>query len=156
MNVDSSFVSSAGELQQVIGVRSEDSASLPSMEQKKKDKKIRKRVAIVDDEEDLLSVFSLLFRNLGYVIEAIARNGDEIIREIKDGKRPDVIIMDYRMPRMNGLQAATSVRKELPDVMIVIASADDSIREAVASEGLLFLSKPFAISALIQLIKDRP
>jgi CheY-like chemotaxis protein len=126
-----------------------------SLEQRKNAREIPKRVAIVDDEEDLLSVFSILFRNLGCIIDAIARNGDEIVQAIKDGKHPDVIIMDYRMPGMNGLQAAAIIRKELPETMIIIASADDSIRKEALSEGLFFLPKPFAMSTLIQLVKNR-
>ncbi|MDA4118447.1 MAG: response regulator [Thaumarchaeota archaeon] len=118
------------------------------------DKKIGKRVAIVDDEEDLALVISMLVRHLGYEIECIAHDGDEIVRAVTDGKHPDVIIMDYRMPVMNGLQAAEMVLKELPDVRIIIVSADDSVRQAALSAGLFFLPKPFSSAALGRVLES--
>jgi CheY-like chemotaxis protein len=122
--------------------------------QREKGKQIVRRVAIVDDEEDLCSVFSMLIRHLGYYVECIEYSGDEIVRAVKDGKRPDAIIMDYRMPGMNGLQAAEMVLKEIPKVKIIIASADDSVGQAILSAGLSFLQKPFSLSSLERLLEE--
>ena len=123
-----------------------------SAKRQQKVKQIVKRVAIVDDEEDLLLVFSMLVSHLGYDIECIAHDGNEIVQALIDGKRPDVILMDYRMPRMNGLRAAELVLKRMPEMKIVIASADDSIRQATLSAGLLFIPKPFSSSSLAQVL----
>ena len=73
---------------------------------------------------------------------------------MKDGKNPDVIIMDYRMPDMNGLQAAERVFKVIPKVRIVITSADDSIKEVALSSGKSFLSKPYYVSSLSRLLEN--
>jgi CheY-like chemotaxis protein len=96
----------------------------------------------------------MLIRHLGYDIECIAHGGDEIVQAVMDGKHPDVIIMDYRMPGMNGLQVAEMVLKEMPNVKITIASADDSIRQATLSAGLSFLPKPFSVSSLARLLEN--
>ena len=132
----------------------ENAGEHSSVGQREKEKLIGKRIAVVDDEEDLCSVTSMLIRRLGYDIECVAPDGDEIVQAIRDGKHPDIIIMDYRMPGMNGLQAAETILKEMPNVKIIIASADDSIRQATVSAGLSFLSKPFSISSFKQLLEE--
>jgi CheY-like chemotaxis protein len=113
-----------------------------------------KRIAIVDDEEDLTSTFTMLFTRLGFDIECIAQSGDEIVQAVKQGKHPDVIIMDYRMPGMNGLEASKTILEKMPSVKIVIASADDSIRQPALAAGLSFLPKPFLISSLERLLEE--
>jgi CheY-like chemotaxis protein len=128
-------------------------AAQSPLTQSQKENRIGKRIAIVDDEEDLCSVISMLIRHLGYDIECIAHGGDEIVQAIVDGKHPDVIIMDYRMPEMNGLQAAETILKEMPNVKIIVASADDSIKQAALSAGLFFLPKPFSTSSLQRLLE---
>jgi len=120
-------------------------------------KKLRldaKGVAIVDDEEDLCSLFSLLIKNLGYRIDFVAHDGDEIVRAVSEkGIRPDLILMDYRMPILNGFQAAERIRQILPDVKIVVESADDTIKKEVISSGLYFIQKPFSMPTLAQTLR---
>lgn len=116
-------------------------------------KKIAKRIAIVDDDEELSTLFSMLVRRLGYIVEFVAHDGKEIVQAVSDGSiRPDVILIDYRMREMNGIQAAQSIRKRSPNVKIIIVSADDSIRATLPS-GLLFLQKPFSITTMASLLE---
>jgi CheY-like chemotaxis protein len=117
-------------------------------------KQIGRSVAVVDDERDLVQVISILVKRLGFDVECTASDGDEIVRAVKSGKHPDVIIMDYRLPGMNGLQAAEILKQMLSDVKIVIISADDSMREATLSAGLLFLPKPFGASSLEAMLQS--
>ena len=113
-----------------------------------------KGVAIVDDEEDLCSLFSLLIKSLGYRIDYVAHDGNEIVRAILEKRiRPDLILMDYRMPVMNGIQAAEKIRLVLPDVKIVVESADDTIKKEAISSGLYFIQKPFSMPMLAQILK---
>jgi CheY-like chemotaxis protein len=152
------FASSTGSTDdaegRAVSGNKENAGAQSSVGQREKEKLIGKRIAIVDDEEDLCFVVSMLIRHLGYDIECIAHGGDEIVQAVMDGKHPDVIIMDYRMPGMNGLQVAEMVLKEMPNVKITIASADDSIRQATLSAGLSFLPKPFSVSSLARLLEN--
>jgi CheY-like chemotaxis protein len=102
----------------------------------------------------VVSVLSILVRHLGYDIECVAYDGSEIVQAVKEGKRPDAIIMDFRMPLMNGLQAARIVREESPRTRIILVSADDSVRKDARSEGFLFLPKPFSSASLAGLLKN--
>jgi CheY-like chemotaxis protein len=107
-------------------------------------KKKLEKIAIVDDEESLCALFSLMAKKLGYSTEFTAHNGREIVTAVLNKTiSPDLIIMDYRMPVMNGLQAAELIRKNEPEIPILIASADDTIRDSAESLGLNYLQKPF-------------
>jgi|SRR5579862_1550860 len=113
-----------------------------------------KKIAIVDDERSLCSVFSILIKSLGYDTEFVAHDGTDIVQAISQGKvHPELIIMDYRMPIMNGMDAARRILKENPNIRIIIASADDSIEGAAISAGLIFAQKPFSRAQLAALIQ---
>ena len=60
-----------------------------------------KLVLIVDDEADLVEVLKVRVRGWGYRVAA-ARDGEEAIQEV-GRERPDLILLDYMLPRMNGL-----------------------------------------------------
>ncbi|MGH9918285.1 MAG: response regulator, partial [Nitrososphaerales archaeon] len=112
-------------------------------------------VAIVDDEPDLTFVYSILVKKLGYYAEYVAHDGDEIVRAVlADGIHPAVILMDYRMPAMNGMQAAERILRARPEIRIIIATADDSVRREVIAAGLFFIQKPFSGKELAKAIED--
>jgi DNA-binding NtrC family response regulator len=58
------------------------------------------------------------------------------------------------MPKMNGMEAAEKIQRERPEIKIIIATADDSVKRAAISADLFFLQKPFFTSALAQAIED--
>jgi CheY-like chemotaxis protein len=127
----------------------------PREETRAKGKEAAKRVAIVDDEEELTSIFSVLIRKLGYREEFVADDGNKIVQAVfEDGISPDLILMDYRMPEMNGLQAAEKILKAKPWIKIILTTADDSVKEEAEAAGVLYLQKPFAISALARMMKE--
>lgn len=111
-------------------------------------------MAIVEDERDLSYTYSLIIRRLGYDAY-VARNGQEIVAAVLEGKvTPDLVLMDYRMPGMNGLSAGEILREKKPDTRILVMSADDSIRDQVNVAGMAFLQKPFSISQLERSIAE--
>jgi CheY-like chemotaxis protein len=118
-------------------------------------KKVTRRIAIVEDEKDLALMFSILLKTLGYLTEYVAHDGTEIVQAVSDGSiHPDLILMDYRMPKMNGLEAAEKLRVLRPDLKIIIATADDSVRQATISAGLMFIQKPFSMRVLAKTIEN--
>ena len=120
-----------------------------------------KRVAIVDDDFELLTTYSAVLEHLGYAT-LTASDGDEIVDQVLHGDEaaPDVILMDYRMPKMNGLDAAKTILRDRPSVKIIMSTADDSVKQEAISAGMTFLQKPFlpkALTALVEeLLKKKP
>jgi CheY-like chemotaxis protein len=116
--------------------------------------------AIVDDEPDLISIYSHIVKSLGFDPIFIATEGEEIVRAIADGRAsPGVIIMDYRLPGMNGIEAAKMILAQRPTIKVIIASADESVRQEALSLGFSFLQKPFSMAAFgdkIRVISQSP
>ena len=86
-----------------------------------------------------------------------ARDGLEAI-EIINGNRPDIVLADLEMPRMNGLELAAHLRanqstRDLPVIMITSRSTDKHRREAEAMGVNVYLTKPFAENELLGHIK---
>jgi len=77
-------------------------------------------ILIVDDNQDGLLVRKTLLEELGYKVQ-IAINGEEGLRAYKL-HRFDVVVTDYRMPRMNGVELIEQLRAVNPDVRVVLLS----------------------------------
>jgi CheY-like chemotaxis protein len=114
-----------------------------------------KRVAIVDDDFELLTTYSAVLEHLGYAT-LTASDGDEIVDQVLSGHEaaPDVILMDYRMPKMNGLEAAKRILRNRPGIKIIMSTADDSVKQEAISAGMTFLQKPFSLGELARAIRE--
>jgi len=77
------------------------------------------RVLMVDDHEIMLEGFRELLEDRGIEVVGAATNGAEAIEQARRLK-PDVILMDVRMPGMSGIEATRHIKAELPDIKIVI------------------------------------
>jgi CheY-like chemotaxis protein len=92
----------------------------------------------------------------GFQVLGFASNGDEAIEMFKQFKeKPDIIILDYRMPIKNGLDVLRVILEIDRNSKIVFASADRTIKEKVYLEGAMgFLDKPFTHKNLVSTLKN--
>ena len=95
------------------------------------------RILLVEDNEVFRDALELLL-GMRDDVEIVASDGDgaAAVSAAKE-HRPDVVLMDYRMPVLDGIQATALVVEALPDVAVVAltASADDAEREALLDAG---------------------
>lgn len=107
---------------------------------------------MVDDDPDLLEVVSDLLRLQGYEVVA-ACDGRQGI-DAAEKRLPDLILLDMRMPVMNGAEFALEFRRRFDHLapIVVITAADDAQRRAadVGAEG--WVGKPFEISELFEVV----
>ena len=91
----------------------------------------------------------------GFKVIGKAKNGEEAIEMFKEfPKKPDVIIIDHRMPVKNGIEATKEILQMDQNARIIFASADRSVKALAESMGLKnFLIKPFDNDKLIESIK---
>lgn len=109
-------------------------------------------VMIVDDELFIVELYRDILQLRGYKVVGTAFDGEEAVRKYGAlQEKPDVIIMDHRMPVMNGVEATKEIIRGNPAQKVIFVSADVLIekdaREAGASE---FLPKPFRMDDLIE------
>jgi CheY-like chemotaxis protein len=108
-----------------------------------------KRVAIAGDNRDVAMLYEHVIRGLQLSMEFVGYDGSEIVEAVVSGRaHPDIILMDYRMPVMNGLDAAAKVHQANPSIRIIIATADDSIIQRAKEMGFEAIQKPFSIKQL--------
>jgi CheY-like chemotaxis protein len=105
-----------------------------------------RRIGVVENDPSLIESYLLTLNARGHEVVISAESGEEIVRAARDGKLKaiDVIIMDYLMGDMNGLQAAAVVNEYNPRIKIIIASGEDEIVSEVSLSGLVHLRKPFS------------
>jgi two-component system chemotaxis response regulator CheY len=109
-------------------------------------------VLIVDDELFIVELYRDILQLRGYKVMGTAFDGEEAIRRYSDSfEKPDVVIMDHRMPVMNGVEATREIMRLNPNQKVIFVSADVLVekeaREAGATE---FLPKPFRMDDLIE------
>ncbi len=111
-------------------------------------------VLVVDDDPDIRRVLVASLEALGYrVLEAMdGSSGLAAIEEVV----PDLIVLDFAMPGMNGAEVARVLRERRPDLPIVFASgyADTAAIEAAAGKDATVLRKPFRVDDLQAVLSE--
>lgn len=112
-------------------------------------------IFIVEDEPSLRSLYQIVLEFHGFEIIGEASNGEEAVQKFKSFDiKPDVIIMDHRMPVKDGLEATREILKIDPSAQIIIASADMDIEDKARSLGIAsFKPKPFSNERLVRNVK---
>jgi len=119
------------------------------MEQKKK-----LRVLIVDDEAVIRMGLKAMVTGLGYEVAGTATNGDEAITQVKT-LRPDLLLLDIKMPGKDGLTVAENLASEnpLPIIMLPAFTDQDLIERAANAAVMGYLVKPINESKLGPMIE---
>ncbi len=114
------------------------------------------KVFIVDDDHPLQRLYELILREAGFEVIGIAINGKDALEKYnKFIVKPDVILMDHRMPIKNGLDAMTEILRINKHEKIILASADISVKQKAISLGACaFLDKPFKMKELLNKIQQ--
>jgi CheY-like chemotaxis protein len=113
-------------------------------------------VMVVDDDYDIRTVVGELLRLEGYrVLEA--RDGSDALGRLDDAGKPDLILLDLTMPRMNGLEFRQRQQADprLAGIPVVLMSAMPGLGGTAAKVGAAgYLSKPVRLPALLRTVAD--
>lgn len=103
------------------------------------------RILIVDDEADIALILKLQLEDIGYRT-ARARDGAEAL-EILERESFALVLLDIRMPRMDGMEVLARIRRDYPELVVVMMTAhgsEDIAVEAMKKGAVDYISKPFS------------
>jgi CheY-like chemotaxis protein/nitrogen-specific signal transduction histidine kinase len=115
------------------------------------DEKDMKTILVAEDEESNFELVRIVLQKRYRLLRA--HNGIEAVTMNED-EHPDLILMDIRMPEMNGLDATRIIKEvnhETPVIALSAYAFDENIREALAAGCDEFMAKPFRVEDLIEI-----
>ncbi len=115
---------------------------------------MKKRILIVDDEPSMLMTLADIINIVGY--EAVTvENGSKAVEIVRE-QDFDVIMMDFRMEGLNGVETFREIRKIYPDAKVIFITAyyhEKSVKDAIVDGAVGVCQKPLNIPQLLDYIK---
>ncbi len=120
-----------------------------------------RRVLVAEDDEVNALIVGAYLEQLGIAAERVANGHEAVRRALREADRPDLVLMDCRMPEMDGLDATREIRLQeralgLPRLPVVAltATATDSERALCQAAGMDdFVAKPFTMDELTRALR---
>ena len=116
-----------------------------------------KRVLIVEDEENILELLSAIFEDLGDYRILCVRDGEDALR-IARTDNPDIIMLDIRLPKLNGYEVCKSVKSNSAmshiKVLMISGMAQNFDRQKAQEAGADgYITKPFSLIELVEKVE---
>jgi DNA-binding NtrC family response regulator len=112
-------------------------------------------VLLVDDEEKFLNAFSQTLEARGMKVDT-ATSGEDAVGRVQ-AKDFDAIVLELSMPGMGGLEALRKMKRENPDLQIIVLTGHGTLQagvEAMKSGALDFMEKPVDLNKLLSRIEE--
>jgi len=116
------------------------------------------RAMVVDDSKAMRTVLARMLRECGFEDVFEASNGVDAFRAIREQGSPEVVLVDWNMPEMSGIEFVRRVRYSgfldaASLVMVTSETATEKVAEALESGADEYLMKPFTKDALLEKIE---
>ncbi len=117
-----------------------------------------KRIFLVDDSGTILMSMSGILQGAGFEVET-AGDGEEALKKLNAGAKPDLIITDLNMPKMNGMELIAEVKSQsgfrfTPVLVLTTESQQDKRDEAKRLGATGWLVKPVDAEQLLQVVRQ--
>lgn len=114
------------------------------------------KILVVEDDADLLQMIKTMLQSVGEI--TLARDGQEALDLLKSGFRPNVIVTDLMMPRIDGLTLAKTLKGDpnignIPLVMLTAKSGPMDMITGINAGARHYVTKPFKAADLIDKVK---
>jgi DNA-binding response OmpR family regulator len=105
------------------------------------------KIVIAEDERDIRDLITFTLQFAGHEVVPTA-NGAEAVEAVRR-ERPDIILMDVRMPRLTGYEACRQLKaddatKEIPVVFLSAKGQESEVKEGLAAGAVDYILKPFS------------
>lgn len=112
------------------------------------------KILVVDDDIELLSLIDFAFRQAGYLVVKATDGLDALA--VFEEEQPDLVILDYNLPRLNGLDVLKKIRdgdSRTPVMMLTVRSAEEDLVHALDRGADDYLTKPFSPRTLLARVR---
>jgi DNA-binding response OmpR family regulator len=113
-------------------------------------------LAIVEDEKSLVSLLLNFFKIRHIAVCFIAYDGrDALLNFIHCNPQPHIILMDYRLPSMDGIEVTKEILNISPTTKVIFLSADEGVKDRALKAGAIaFLQKPTSLKDIALAIEE--
>lgn len=114
------------------------------------------KILIVEDDADLLQMIKTMLQSVGEI--TLARDGQEALDLLKSGFRPNVIVTDLMMPRVDGLTLAKTLKNDpnagnIPVVMLTAKAGPMDMITGINAGARHYVTKPFKAADLVDKVR---
>lgn len=115
---------------------------------------VQKKILVIEDDKDILYAIKIFLESEGYMVY-IAENGFEAMEILKKSGVPHLILLDMKMPIMNGWEFAIEFLDKHDHLapIVVMTAAADAEKRAKDISAIGWIEKPFKLEALLKKIK---
>lgn len=115
----------------------------------------KNRILVVEDEESLLKLESILFTSKGYQVTGV-RGGVDALRSISQD-RPDLVVLDIMLPDMDGFEVCRSIKEDpetrsIPVVMLTAKKSSRDLEAGRVAGADAYITKPFKSVKVLEVI----
>ncbi|MGD2040828.1 MAG: response regulator [Anaerolineae bacterium] len=114
-------------------------------------------VLIADDEPEVINLVRIMLEMEGYTV-LDATDGQEALTSIRS-KKPALVLLDVRMPKMSGLDVLARLRREpetasIPVIMLSVVTTYPEVQQALDQGAIAYLPKPFELREMVRLVGE--
>lgn len=115
------------------------------------------QILVAEDERDIRELINFTLMFGGHTVTTVA-NGEEAVQKAAEIK-PDLIMMDIRMPRLTGYEACRQIKtmddiSHIPVVFLSAKGQDEEMKDGLDSGAVAFILKPFAPDELVERVGE--
>ncbi|CAG0957020.1 response regulator transcription factor [Geobacter sp.] len=117
----------------------------------------KKKILIVEDEESLLKLESILLTSRGYDVTGVA-DGATALEQVVSA-RPDLVILDIMLPGMDGFEVCRRIKQNpetahIPVMMLTAKKSAQDTERGMAAGASAYVTKPFKSAKIIEIIQE--
>lgn len=116
-------------------------------------------ILVAEDERDIRELINFTLMFAGHTVTLAANGAEAVEKATQETTKPDLIMMDVRMPRMTGYEACRQLKqiddfKETPVVFLSAKGQDEEIQTGIRVGASAYILKPFSPDELIRRVAD--
>jgi len=117
-----------------------------------------KKIFIIDDADFMVDMLRVVMLDAGHEVVGTAFDGEQALESIKalpSSDLPDVVTLDFYMPKMDGMRAVDLIRDLVPGVKVVLISSDSTLPVVMRAKSAgvdAFIAKPFEVRTVLDAI----